>query len=243
MYCARSFVLNDEGQRYRIVNSERKGKSMSLTLIGQKKGMAQIFDSEGKMVVCTVILVEPNPIVQIKRAEPDGYGAIQLGGVQLPKSRANKMTKPLKGHFAKANVPGHWRLKESRVENVDSYQAGQSLDLNILKDVTYVDVQGVTKGKGFQGVIKLHGFAGGPGAHGSGFHRHAGSTGQRTTPGRCPPNGPRASRMGGDVQTVQNLRVVEIKGNLLLVEGAVPGGRGTVVYISQAMKKQPKKKK
>lgn len=216
---------------------------MSLTLIGQKKGMAQIFDNEGKMIVCTVIHVEPNPIVQVKRPESDGYSAIQIGGVVLSKSRANKMTKPLKGHFAKANVPGQWRLKESRVENVDSYQMGQSLDLSLLSEVSHVDVQGVSKGKGYQGVIKLHGFAGGPAAHGSGFHRHAGSTGQRTTPGRCYPNGKRPSRMGGDVQTVQNLRVVGIKGNLLLVEGAVPGARGSVLYITQAKKKQLKKKK
>jgi large subunit ribosomal protein L3 len=153
------------------------------------------------------------------------------------------MTKPLKGHFAKANVPGHWRLRESKVEKTDAYQVGQSIDLNILSEVSHVDVQGVSKGKGFQGVIKLHGFAGGPGAHGSGFHRHAGSTGQRTTPGRCYPNGKRASRMGGDVQTTQNLRVVAIKGNLLLVEGAVPGARGSVLYISQAKKKQQKLKK
>jgi len=216
---------------------------MSLTLIGQKKGMAQVFDNDGKMIVCTVILVEPNPIVQIKRPEPDGYSAIQVGGVVLSKSRANKMTKPLKGHFAKANVPGQWRLKESRVEKADEYQVGQSIDLSIFSEISYVDVQGVSKGKGFQGVIKLHGFAGGPAAHGSGFHRHAGSTGQRTTPGRCPPNGPRASRMGGDVQTVQNLRVVAIKGNLLLVEGAVPGARGSVLYVTQAMKKQKKQQK
>lgn len=213
---------------------------MAQTLIGQKKGMVQIFDNDGKMVVCTVINVEPNPIVQVKRTETDGYQAIQLGGIPLSKSRANHLTKPLKGHFAKANVPGQWRLKESRVDNAESYQVGQAIDLNIFNDVSHVDIQGVTKGKGFQGVIKLHGFAGGPGAHGSGFHRHAGSTGQRTTPGRCYPNGKRASRMGGDVQTVQNLRVVAIKGNLLLVEGAVPGSRGAVLYITQAMKKQKK---
>lgn len=216
---------------------------MSLTLIGQKKGMAQIFDNDGKMIACTVIFVEPNPIVQVKRTESDGYNAIQVGGVGLSKSRANKMTKPLKGHFAKANVPAQWRLKESRVDNVDSYQAGQTLDLSLLNDVSHVDIQGVTKGKGFQGVIKLHGFAGGPGAHGSGFHRHAGSTGQRTTPGRCYPNGKRASRMGGDTQTVQNLRVVAVKGNLLLVEGAIPGSRGSVVYITKAMKKKQQIKK
>ena len=113
--------------------------------------------------------------------------------------------------------------------------------MSILNDIAFVDVQGVTKGKGFQGVMKLHGFAGGPGAHGSGFHRHAGSTGMRTTPGRCFPGGKRASRMGGDIQTVQNLRVVAIKGNLLLVEGAVPGCRDAVVYVQQANKKKHKK--
>jgi large subunit ribosomal protein L3 len=216
---------------------------MSLTLIGQKKGMAQVFDQEGKVKVCTVIHVEPNPIVQIKNKETDGYLAIQTGGVPLPKARANKVTKPLKGHFAKASVPAHWRLKESRLDKVDQYQVGQAIDLSAFSDVSYVDVQGVSKGKGFQGVIKLHGFAGGPGAHGSGFHRHAGSTGQRTTPGRCYPNGKRASRMGGDVKTVQNLRVVAIQGNLLLVEGAVPGCRGAVLYITQANKKRQTKKK
>ena len=216
---------------------------MSLTLIGQKKGMAQIFDQDGKMVVCTVIHIEPNPVVQVKKPEIDGYSAVQLGGIPLTKSRANHQTKPLKGHFAKANVSGHWRLKESRLDQVESYTVGQMIDASIFADVSHVDVQGVSKGKGFQGVIKLHGFAGGPGAHGSGFHRHAGSTGQRTSPGRCFPNSPRASRMGGDVQTTQSLRVVAIKGNLLLVEGAVPGCKGAVLYIAKAKKKQQKKKK
>ncbi len=215
---------------------------MSLTLIGQKKGMVQVFDKEGKRVVCTVIQVEPNPIVQIKTMESDGYTALQTGGVALPPARAKKMTKPLTGHFAKSGVPGHRHMKESRLDDVASYQVGQSLDLSLLGDASHVDVQGVSKGKGFQGVIKLHGFSGGPGAHGSGFHRHAGSTGQRTTPGRCFPNGKRASRMGGDVQTVQNLRVVAIQGNALLVEGAVPGGSNSLLYVTRAQKKQLKKK-
>lgn len=216
---------------------------MSFTLTGQKKGMTQIFDSEGKLVVCTVIQVDPNPVVQIKRKETDGYSAIQLGGIPLRKSRANHATKPLKGHFAKAAVSAHWRLKESRLESVDEYAVGQLIDLSIFVDVPYVDIQGVSKGKGFQGVMKLHGFAGGPAAHGSGFHRHAGSTGQRSTPGRCFPNGKRASRMGGDVKTVQNLRVVAIKGNLLLVEGAVPGSPEGVVTVQKAIKKRALPKK
>ena len=123
------------------------------------------------------------------------------------------------------------------MENVEEYQVGQQIDVGLFANVKFVDIEGVSKGKGFQGVIKLHGFAGGPAAHGSGFHRHAGSTGMRSTPGRCFPNGKRASRMGGDRQTVQNLRVVAVKGNLLLVEGAVPGARSGIVYISQAKKR------
>jgi large subunit ribosomal protein L3 len=224
-----------------IVNSERK--YMSLTLIGQKKGMAQIFDDDGKMIACTIIQIEPNSVTQVKRVESDGYNAIQLGGVPLAKNRAKKMKKPLQGHFAKSGVPGCFRLKESRIDDPDSWQVGQILNASMLENVTHVDVQAVTKGKGYQGVIKLHGFAGGPAAHGSGFHRHAGSTGQRTSPGRCFPNGKRASRMGGDWQTTQSLRVVAIKGNILLVKGAVPGARNSIVYVSKANKIRQKNKK
>ncbi len=215
---------------------------MSLTLTGQKKGMTQVFDEQGRVVVCTVIQVDPNPVVQIKNAEKDGYQAIQLAGVPLTKSRARNKTKPIKGHFGKAGVEPHLRLKESRVVDAGQYQVGQLLDLSLFDGVQFVDVQAVSKGKGFQGVMKLHGFAGGPAAHGSGFHRHAGSTGQRSTPGRCFPNGKRASRMGGDLKTVQNLKVVAVKGNLLLVKGAVPGSRNAVVTVRSAVKKTAKKK-
>jgi large subunit ribosomal protein L3 len=212
---------------------------MMVTLIGQKKGMAQVFDKEGKSVPCTVIQVDPNPVVQIKRPETDGYAAVQLAGIPLVRSRLKNLSKPLKGHFGKANVSGCAHLKESLGE-IGDVQLGQLIDLSLLQDVTHVDVQGITKGKGYQGVMKLHGFAGGPGAHGSGFHRHAGSTGQRTSPGRCFPGGKRASRMGGDLKTVQSLRVVAIHQNLLLVEGATPGSRGTTLYIRKAAKKQKK---
>ncbi len=216
---------------------------MTMKLLGQKKGMAQIFDKDGKAVACTVIEVMPNPVVQIKRLEKEGYSAVQLAGIPLSKARQKNASKSVKGHYAKANVPVHTRITESRCENTDQIQVGQAFGLSTLEGVAYVDVQGVTKGKGFQGVMKLHGFAGGPAAHGSGFHRHAGSTGQRSTPGRCFPNGKRASRMGGDLQTTQNLRVVSIQGNVLLVEGATPGSRGAVLCITQAEKKQKKLKK
>lgn len=209
---------------------------MSLTLIGRKKGMTQVFDAEGKLIVCTVILAEPNTVLQIKRKEKDGYNGLQLGGVPFEKPKASNVNKPMKGHFDKVQAEPCRVILESRVDAVDSYEVGQKLDLNLFSDVQYVDIEGVSKGKGYQGVMKLHNMSGGPGAHGSGFHRHMGSTGMRSTPGRCFPNGKRASRMGGDKVTVQNLRVVAVKGNLLLVEGAVPGARSGIVYISKSTK-------
>ncbi len=210
---------------------------MPLTLIGQKKGMAQVFDKDGKVVVCTVILAEPNTVLQIKRKETHGYNGIQLGGVPMTKSQANRATKPIKGHFAKIQVEPCLEILESRLDEVDEYQVGQKLDVSVFADAKFVDVEGVSKGKGFQGVMKMFNMSGGPGAHGSGFHRHMGSTGMRSTPGRCFPGGKRASRMGGDRKTVQNLRVVAVKGNLILVEGAVPGAPSGIVYIRKAKKK------
>ena len=210
---------------------------MSLTLIGQKKGMAQIFDQEGKLVVCTVILAEPNTVLQIRRKETHGYNSLQLAGQPLSSAGGARMSKPQKGEFEKSQVAPCRVIRESRVDNVDAYQVGQKIDASLFSDVAYVDIEGVTKGKGFQGVMKLFNMAGGPAAHGSGFHRHMGSTGMRSTPGRCFPNGKRASRMGGDRQTVQNLRVVAVKGNLLLVEGAVPGSRSGTVFIRASIKK------
>lgn len=210
---------------------------MPLTLIGLKKGMTQVFDQDGKLIVCTVILAEPNTVLDIKRKETDGYNGIQLGGVPMSTSQAARAKKPIKGHFAKVQAEPCRVIHESRLEEIDQYQIGQKLDASVFADAKFVDVEGVSKGKGFQGVIKLHKMAGGPAAHGSGFHRHMGSTGMRTTPGRCFPGGKRASRMGGDRKTVQNLRVVAVKGNLLLVEGAVPGANSGIVYIRKAKKR------
>lgn len=210
---------------------------MPLTLIGQKKGMAQVFDQDGKLIVCTVILAEPNTVLAIKRKETHGYNGIQLGGVPMSESQAKRANKPDSGQFAKIQVQPCNEVHESRLDDVEQYQIGQKLDVSIFTDAKFVDIEGVSKGKGFQGVMKKFNMSGGPAAHGSGFHRHMGSTGMRSTPGRCFPNGKRASRMGGDRKTVQNLRVVAVKGNILLVEGAVPGARSGIVYIRKAKKK------
>lgn len=216
---------------------------MSLTFSGRKKGMTQVFDSEGKLVVCTAIEVKPNTVLQIKREETEGYNGVQLCGVPYENPKSNSVTKPMKGHFDKAQTEPCRAICESRVDSVDAYQVGQKIEASLFADMQYVDIEGVSKGKGYQGVMKLHNMSGGPGAHGSGFHRHMGSTGMRSTPGRCFPNGKRASRMGGDKTTVQNLRVIAVKGSLLLVEGAVPGARGGIVYISRSKKLSQKQAK
>lgn len=221
---------------------------MTLKLMGKKRGMTQRFDSEGNLVVCTVIHAEPNIITQIKRKESDGYNALQLGFDKLvvkdQRTIQKRMSKQLIGHFQKANVEPRRYLSESRVEDVDSYSIGQELGVTLFSDVVYVDVSGVSRGKGYQGVIKRHHFSGGPASHGSGFHRHGGSTGMRSTPGRCLPGQKKAGRMGGESVTVQNLRVVGIdeSRHLLIVEGAIPGAPGSLVSVKPSMKKKQKKK-
>ncbi len=222
-------------------------KKSSLKLLGKKCGMIQMFDQSGQAVPCTVIHAEPNIITQIKTAQNDGYDAIQLAfdeiRVKDARTIANRCSKPLRGHFAKAAVQPCRHLIEAHVEDVSQYALGQSISVTLFQGVAYVDVVGVSKGKGYQGVMKLHGFKGGPASHGSGFHRHAGSTGMRSSPGRCLPGGPRPSHMGDDRVTVQSLRVVAIDeaNNLIMVEGATPGARGGLLVISEAKKKKSKK--
>jgi large subunit ribosomal protein L3 len=150
-----------------------------------------------------------------------------------------RVAKPLIGHFKKANVQPRRFLYEVRVVDSSTFQVGQKMDLQLFEGVSHIDVTGQSKGKGYQGVIKKHGFSGGPASHGSGFHRHAGSTGMRSSPGRCLPGGPRPSHMGDEQVTVQNLRVISIDlaSNVMLVEGAVPGGKNGIVVLSDAVKK------
>lgn len=215
---------------------------MTLKLMGKKRGMMQRFDSQGNVVTCTVIEAEPNIIAQIKTKEKDSYTAIQVSYDRIetkdPRTKSRRAGKPLAGHYAKAGIEPRRHLQEIRIDEPGEYAVGQELTVELFSDILYVDVTATSKGKGYQGAIKLHGFGGGPAAHGSGFHRHQGSIGMRSTPGRCLPGGKRASRMGGEKITVQSLRVVAIdkERNLLLLEGAVPGARGGVVTVQPAKK-------
>jgi large subunit ribosomal protein L3 len=212
-------------------------KTMTLTLVGKKIGMTRLFDKQGKQVVCTVISAQPNVIVQIKQKETDGYCAIQLGA---EKQKDKHTTKPLKGHFSKAGVNPMRVPTESRVENLENYKVGQEVGVDVFSQIVFVDITGKSKGKGYQGVMKRHGFAGGPAAHGSGFHRHGGSCGMRSSPGRCLPGTKKAGRMGGERVTVHNLKVVAVDSNkqTLIVQGCIPGARGCTVMVRAAMKKK-----
>lgn len=216
--------------------------------MGKKRGMVQLFDKKGNSVVGTVIELQPNVIVQIKKKETDGYDAVQLGfekiEVKDKRTVANRLSKPLRGHYAKAGVEPCRYLCETEVEDINGYQIGQELGVDLYSDVKFVDATALSKGKGYQGVIKKYNFAGGPASHGSGFHRHAGSTGMRSTPGRCLPGGPRPSHMGLENVTVQNLEVVLVKPEeqVIVVRGAVPGPTDGLVYIAPAVKKSSSKK-
>jgi large subunit ribosomal protein L3 len=217
-------------------------KLKKLKLMGKKRGMTQLFDDKGHARACTVIEMQPNVVTQVKTVEKDGYSAIQLGfdvvETKDPRTVGNRVTKPLLGHFKKAGVKPCRHLTESTVAEGVEYTLGQSFGVDTFAEVAYVDATAVSKGKGYQGVIKRHHFAGGPASHGSGFHRHGGSTGMRSSPGRCLPGQKMPGRMGGEQVTTQNLRVVKVDPteNLLIVEGAVPGARNGLVYISAAVK-------
>lgn len=222
---------------------------MSLKLMGKKRGMTQIFDDKGNAVACTVIEAQPNVVTQVKTKESDGYSAIQLGFdkivVKDQRTIDKRVSKALRGHYKKGGVEPRRHLAESRLDKVDKYSVGQEISVAEFAEIGFVDACGMSKGKGYQGVMKLFNFSGGRATHGSGFHRHAGSTGMRSSPGRCLPNGKRASHMGYDQVTVQNIRVVAVypEENVILLEGAVPGPRNGLVYITPAMKKATSKKK
>jgi len=215
---------------------------MALGVIGKKIGMSRVYNADGSAVPVTVLEVGPNRITQVKTDENDGYRAVQ---VTIGERRPSRVTKPLAGHFAKANVaPGRglWEFRLDKGEG-EALAAGAEIKADIFAAGQLVDVQGTTIGKGFAGVIKRHHFRGGRATHGNSLsHRAPGSIGQRQTPGRVFPGKPMAGHLGNKVRTQQNLEVVRVDTdkNLLLVKGAVPGPKGADVVIRPAVKAKKK---
>jgi len=207
------------------------------SFFGVKAGMTRIFDSEGNHISVTVIKLENNYITQVKTTEKDGYNAYQVGYYA---KREKLVTNPLKGHVAKANVKeALTKFTEVRMDEVDAAVLGKTVTLNAFTPKMYIDVTGVSKGKGFQGVIKKFGFAGGPATHGSKFHRTPGSIGNRATPGKVWKNKKMPGHLGVKTKTVQNLQVVEVNSEkgYMLIRGSVPGSKNSWVQVSKAVKK------
>ena len=204
-------------------------------LIGRKIGMTQIFNDEGQVIPVTAIEVGPCTITQIKTEEQDGYTAVQLGFGEIKDS---KLTKPAKGKFAKSNVTPKKYLREFRVDSVEGMNVGDELNADAFSAGDKVDVQGTSKGKGFQGVIKRWGQHRGPMGHGSMYHRRPGSMGPTSTPGRVFPGKHLPGHMGDVTVTVQNLEVVKVDldKNIILVKGSVPGAKGSILKVKSSVK-------
>lgn len=207
-------------------------------ILGEKLGMTQIFDQESaRAIPVTVVKVGPCRVVQIKTPERDGYSAVQLGYDEMKPTKANQ---PTLGHFAKADLPPHRHLIEVRVDDATEYELGQEVTIaDVLEKGQMADVTGVSKGKGFQGVMKRHNFQGQGASHGAHrVHRAPGSIGACATPARVFKGMRMAGRMGGETVTVQNLSVIEIDAErgLVLLGGAVPGPKGSVVLVKEAVK-------
>jgi large subunit ribosomal protein L3 len=203
-------------------------------ILGKKLGMTQIYLEDGTAVPVTVVLAGPCTVVQRKTAERDGYDAVQIGLVE--KRPPRRVPKPLAGHFAKAGATPSRRLVEFQVEPGDEIATGDQVVASIFAADDYVDVVGTSKGKGFQGVIKRHGFRGGRATHGSMFHRAPGSIGASAFPSRVYPGLKLPGRMGGARVTAKNLRVVKVdpEQNLLYLRGAVPGANDGYLAIRRA---------
>ena len=204
--------------------------------LGTKLGMTQVWDEAGRLVPVTVVAIGTNVVTQVRTEETDGYAAIQLAHGQID---PRKVTQPLKGHFEKAGVTPRRHLVEVRTSDAGEYSLGQEITVEAFEAGSKVDVVGTTKGKGFAGVMKRHGFAGVSASHGAHRnHRKPGSIGGASTPGRVFRGQRMAGRMGNARQTVQNLTVhaVDAEKGLLLVKGAIPGPKGGVVLVRNAVK-------
>ncbi len=203
---------------------------MAIGLIGKKIGMTQVFSGVGKPVPVTVIEAGPCAVIQKKTVEKDGYSALKIGFLE---KKPEKLTKPLRGQFNKLNGKAYAVLKELKFDEVDKYEIGDELTVDLFEPGEDVLVTGISKGKGFAGGIKRWGFSRGPMTHGSKFHRAQGSTGMSATPAKVFKGKKMPGHMGSNRVTVKNLEIIDIRdqGNILLIKGAVPGGKNGIITI------------
>ena len=208
---------------------------MNKGIIGKKIGMTQIFDENGLVIPVTVIEAGPCTVAQVKTVETDGYNAIQLGFGEV---NAKHINKPEMGHFAKSKLEAKKHLREFRLSDISTYKVGDEVKADIFTAGEKVDIQGTSKGKGFQGVIKRHGQSRGPMGHGSMYHRRPGSMGPTSTPGRVFKGKKLPGHMGRVTVTIQNLDVVavDMDKNVILVKGSVPGAKGSILKIKSSVK-------
>lgn len=208
---------------------------MKKGIIAKKIGMTQIFSEDGSLIPVTVLQAGPCYVTQVKTIENDGYEAVQVGFDDV---REKLVTKPVKGHLDKAGVQTLRFMKEFKFENASDYKLGQEIKADIFEAGDKIDVTGKSKGKGFQGAIKRHGQSRGPMAHGSKYHRHAGSNGACSDPSKVFKGKKMPGQMGAVKVTVQNLEIVRIdaEDNLILVKGAIPGPRKSTVVLKESVK-------
>ena len=208
---------------------------MKKGIIGRKIGMTQIFDEKGNVIPVTVIEAGPCVVAQVKTVETDGYNAIQLGFGDVKDKHINK---PEAGHFAKAKLANKKHLREFRLDSIEGIKVGDEVKADVFEAGEKIDVQGTSKGKGFQGVIKRHGQHRGPMGHGSMYHRRPGSMGSTTTPGRVFKGKKLPGHMGSQTSTILNLDVVKVDTdkNVILVKGSIPGAKKSIVRVRKSVK-------
>ena len=208
---------------------------MKKAILATKVGMTQIFNEDGVLIPVTVLQAGPCVVTQVKTEENDGYSAVQVGYAD---KRENLVNKPMKGHFEKAGVSCKRFVKEFKLDNAAEYELGQEIKVDVFEAGDHIDATAISKGKGYQGAIKRHGQSRGPMAHGSKYHRHAGSNGAASDPSKVFKGKKMPGQMGNKQITIQNLEVVRVdaENNLLLVKGAVPGPKNSLVTIKETVK-------
>ena len=208
---------------------------MKKGIIGRKLGMTQIFDEKWNVIPVTVIEAGPCVVAQVKTVETDGYNALQLGFGEIKSKHINK---PKAGHFAKSKIENKKHLREFRLDSIEGVKVGDEIKADVFTAGENVDIQGISKGKGFQGVIKRHGQHRGPMGHGSMYHRRPGSMGPTSTPGRVFKGKKLPGHMGRVLVTIQNLDIVRVDmdKNVILVKGSVPGAKGAILKIKSSVK-------